>query len=168
MALKHVHKLRIVHRDVKGSNMFITGAAWLRIRWHGTAVMICECGDVVMDSQSIPMVWDFQVVWIPAFLVLHDCRPKSWMPYFDYVRCYMMLCILGVFHFWMLLGDAWVSYRFTDEARNIVLGDFGVSKQLSESQQKAMTSAAWCNWRGSSWVIFWGYVWICIYIYNLI
>ena len=29
MALKHVHKLRIVHRDVKGSNMFITGVAWI-------------------------------------------------------------------------------------------------------------------------------------------
>lgn len=50
MALKHVHTLRIVHRDVKGSNMFVTGA------------------------------------------------------------------------------------------RNIVLGDFGVSKQLRESEQKAMTS----------------------------
>lgn len=29
------------------------------------------------------------------------------------------------------------------QAQNIVLGDFGVSKQLTESQQKAMTSAAW-------------------------
>ena len=65
MALKHVHKLRIVHRDVKGSNMFITGVAWHSLAadsmtWnccHDLSPFLCECNNgVVMDSQSIPMV----------------------------------------------------------------------------------------------------------------
>lgn len=55
MALKHVHKLRIVHRDVKGSNMFITGARNIVLGDFGVSKQLSESQQKAMTSVGSPM-----------------------------------------------------------------------------------------------------------------
>ncbi|CAJ1420091.1 unnamed protein product, partial [Effrenium voratum] len=55
MALKHVHKLRIVHRDVKGSNMFITGARNIVLGDFGVSKQLTESQQKAMTSVGSPM-----------------------------------------------------------------------------------------------------------------
>ncbi|CAE7362970.1 NEK1 [Symbiodinium pilosum] len=55
MALKHVHSLRIVHRDVKGSNMFITGARNIVLGDFGVSKQLTESQQKAMTSVGSPM-----------------------------------------------------------------------------------------------------------------
>eukprot|EP00439_Symbiodinium_sp_Y106_P078820 s24_g17.t1 len=55
MALKHVHSLRIVHRDVKGSNMFITGARNIVLGDFGVSKQLSESQQKAMTSVGSPM-----------------------------------------------------------------------------------------------------------------
>ncbi|CAK9046835.1 Serine/threonine-protein kinase Nek1 (Never in mitosis A-related kinase 1) (NimA-related protein kinase 1) [Durusdinium trenchii] len=55
MALKHVHKLRIVHRDVKGSNMFISGARNIVLGDFGVSKQLTESEQKAMTSVGSPM-----------------------------------------------------------------------------------------------------------------
>eukprot|EP00434_Breviolum_minutum_P010214 symbB.v1.2.009012.t1/scaffold564.1/size186654/6 len=55
MALKHVHNLRIVHRDVKGSNMFITGAQNIVLGDFGVSKQLTESQQKAMTSVGSPM-----------------------------------------------------------------------------------------------------------------
>ena len=52
MALKHVHNLRIVHRDVKGSNMFITGATCLSCTCRVEIQLVDICWRLFLVQQQ--------------------------------------------------------------------------------------------------------------------